>query len=514
MSKQQADKIKEAAEADLETFIRLVAPTEVLSNAHRDVIKWWTRPDAKTHQLLLFPRDHGKSRHIAYRVAWELTKDPTLRILYISATSNLAEKQLSFIKGILTSDTYRRYWPEHVEREEGKRAKWTSTEIALDHPLRKKENVRDPSIFTAGLTTSITGLHCDIAVLDDVVVQENAYTEEGRRKVQGQYSLLSSIETAGALEWVVGTRYHPKDLYNDMLEMLEEIYDENGEKIGEDQIYEIYERPVEDRGDGTGEFLWPRQQRKDGKWFGFNIQVLSKKRGQYLDKMQFRAQYYNDPSDPDSRPLDYNQFQYFDRKFLTNEAGYWFYHGKKLNLIAAIDFAYSLRKTADYTALVVVGIDSENNIYVLDIHRLRTDKISDYFKVILDASNRWGFRKLRAEVTAAQQAIVRSLKEDYFGPHGLSIQVEEVRPTRHQGSKEERLEAILMPRYENGQVYHYKGGNTQVLEEELISRNPAHDDVKDALASAIEGAVKPAQTARRKTSNVIQFNQRFGGVAR
>ena len=38
----------------------------------------------------------------------------------------------------------------------------------LDHPLRKKENVRDPSIFTGGLTTSLTGLHCDIAVLDDV----------------------------------------------------------------------------------------------------------------------------------------------------------------------------------------------------------------------------------------------------------------------------------------------------------------------------------------------------------
>lgn len=515
MSKQQADQIREAAESDLETFIRLVAPTEVLGSCHRDVIRWWERQDAKSHQLLLFPRDHGKSRHIAYRVAWEITKDPTLRVLYISATSNLAEKQLSFIKGILTSDIYRYYWPLHVEKEEGKRTKWTGGEISLDHPLRKKENVRDPTIFTAGLTTSITGLHCDIAVLDDVVVQENAYTDEGRRKVQGQYSLLSSIESAGAKEWVVGTRYHPKDLYNDMLNMKEEIFSQDGEKIGEESIYEIYERPVENRGDGTGEFLWPRQQRKDGKWFGFNIQVLSKKRGQYLDKMQFRAQYYNDPSDPDTRPIDYNKFQYFDRKFLVQEGAYWYYKDQRLNLIAAIDFAYSLRKTADYTALVVIGIDGDNNIYVLDIQRLRTDKISEYFKIILEASNRWNFRKLRAEVTAAQQAIVRSLKEDFFAPHGLSIKVEEVRPTRHQGSKEERLEAILIPRYDNGQVYHYKGGNTQVLEEELISRNPPHDDVKDALASAIEGAVKPASSYRDRTkNNVIEFNTRFGGVAR
>ena len=508
------EEVREAAEADLEVFIRLVAPTEVLSICHKNVIRWWTREDAKTHQLLLFPRDHGKSRHVAYRVAWELTKDPTLRVLYISATANLAEKQLTFIKGILTSDIFRFYWPDHVIKEEGKRAKWTNSEISLDHPKRKQENVRDPSIFTAGLTTSITGMHCDIAVLDDVVVQENAYNAEGRNKVRSQYSLLSSIEGAEAQEWVVGTRYHPLDLYNDMLQMKEDIYCENGEKVDEAQIYEIYERAVEDRGDGTGEFLWPRVQRSDGKWFGFNRSVLAKKRGQYLDRMQFRAQYYNDPSDPDTRPIDYDKFQYFDRKFLKLDSGHWYYKGKRLNLTASIDFAYSLRKSADYTAFVLIGVDEDNNIYVLDIERLRTDRISDYFKLILNMSNRWGFKRLRAEATAAQAAIVKSLKQDFFAPHGLSIKVEEVRPTRHQGSKEERMEAILVPRYDNLQVYHYQGGNTQYLEDELISKNPPHDDIKDALATAIEGAVRPAKSTRSSHQHNIVSHPRFGGVAR
>jgi len=246
--------IKTAAESDLVTFIKLIAPEQMLGQCHEDVCNWWINPEAKSHQLLLFPRDHGKSRLVAFRVAWELTKDPTLRILYISATANLAEKQLGFIKGIITSDIYRRYWPEHVNHDEGKRTRWTNSEIMLDHPLRKKENVRDPSIFTGGLTTSLTGRHCDIAVLDDVVVYENAYTGEGRNKVKSQYSLLSSIEGAEAKEWVVGTRYHPSDLYNDLLQMTEDIYTKDGEKIGEENIYEIFERPVEDRGDGTGQF--------------------------------------------------------------------------------------------------------------------------------------------------------------------------------------------------------------------------------------------------------------------
>lgn len=188
------DLIRAQAEDHLESFIRLVHPRRVLGAVHSDICAWMTREGAKSHQMILLPRDHGKSAYAAYRVAWEVTRNPAIRVLYISATARLAEKQLKFIKDILTSDTYRFYWPEMVNVDENKREKWTESEISIDHPDRKKWNVRDPTVFTAGLTTTITGMHCDMAVLDDVVVKENAYTEDGRLKVREQYSLLSSIE--------------------------------------------------------------------------------------------------------------------------------------------------------------------------------------------------------------------------------------------------------------------------------------------------------------------------------
>jgi len=514
MAKQALDQIRQAAENDLEFFIQLVAPQQLLGDCHKEVIEWWTREDARNYQLLLFPRDHGKSRLIAYRVAWELTKDPTLRVLYISATANLAEKQLSFIKGILTSEIYRRYWPEHVNQEEGKRSRWTNSEISLDHPLRKEENVRDPSIFTGGLTTSLTGLHCDIAVLDDVVVAENALTSEGRSKVASQYSLLSSIEGADAREWVVGTRYHSKDLYNDLMEMKEVLYDDEGEQTGEDNIYEILEKPVEEQGDGTGQFLWPKQQRKDGKWFGFDIATLAKKRGKYLDKGQFKAQYYNDPSDPDNVPVSRDKIQYFDRKHLHLDNGHWHYKDSKLNLFGAIDFAFSLRSKADYTALVLIGVDSENNVYVLDIDRFRTDRISEYFDHIFELHSKWSFRKLRAEVTVAQMAIVKQLKE-LIKQHGLALSIDEFRPNKQQGNKQERIASVLEPRYDNLQMWHYRGGNTQYLEDELSTRNPPHDDVIDALASAVDMAVRPTRNLNRKReNNIVWANSRFRAGSR
>ena len=295
--------------------------------------------------------------------------------------------------------------------------------------------------------------------------------------------------------------------------------DNSGEVIDTEALYELFERQVEDIGDGSGEFLWPRQQRYDGKWFGFDSRILAKKRAQYLDKVQFRAQYYNDPNDSESTAISRELFQYYDSKFLHRFEGKWYYKATRLNVFAAVDFAFSLKKKADFTAIVVVGVDGNNNYYVLDIERFKTDKISDYFQKILKLHQKWDFRKIRAEVTVAQQVIVNDLRQNYIRPHGLALSVEDYRPSRHQGSKEERMDAILQPRYANRQVWHYKGGNCQILEEELVLSNPPHDDVKDSLASCIDSCVPPTGSSinRGHTNNIINlrngFNSnRFGGV--
>jgi len=506
---------RKLAESSLEEFIKLVQPKRLLGSVHREVIKWWTRKDAKSHQLLLLPRDHGKSALIAFRVAWELTKDPTLRVLFISSTSNLATKQLKFIKDILTCDRYRMHWPEMVNKDEAKREKWSEKEISVDHPLRKEWSIRDPSIFTAGLTTNVVGMHCDIAVLDDVVVQANAYTEEGREKVKDQYGLLSSVETVNAREWVVGTRYHPSDLYGQLLEMQLTQYDALGNVTATDGLFELFERQVESIGDGSGEYLWPRQQGSDGKWFGFNQEVLAIKRSQYLNRLHFRAQYYNDPHDVDNSVFKREAFQYYEPGHLNRRDGKWFFKGERLNVFASVDFAFTTGNKSDYTAIVVIGVDAANNVYVLEIDRFKTGQPSEYFKRILKLYEKWGFRQLRAEVTGAQQALVNDLKESYVRPLGLGLSIVEFKPTRFQGAKEERILAALEPKYSNRQIYHYPGGNCQVLEEELMFANPSHDDVKDALASAVSFAVAPFSPYKilGAKHHDFQYHSRWGGVA-
>jgi len=507
------DEIRQAAEADLETFARLVNPHRVYGSVHQQLFRWWTRPEAKSNQLVLLPRDHCKSHCLAVRVAWEITRNPAITILYVSATSLLAEKQLYAIKNILTSKVYRRYWPEMVEAEEAKREKWTTTEISVDHPLRKQEGVRDSTIFAAGLTTNITGFHCDVAALDDVVVPGNVGTEEGRRKVAAMYSQLASIESANAREWVVGTRYDARDLYNTLLSMEEEIYDDNGEILEATAVYEVFERVVEDSPErnGTGEYLWPVQQRMDGKKFGFDARTLAMKRAKYVDIGQFYAQYYNDPNDEADAPIQLDWVNYYSKDLLEQKGGSWYIGERRLNVVAAMDFAFSTARAADFTVIAVVGADSDYNYYILDIVRFKTSSFRDMFDRLLEAHHRWDFQKVRCERSASQVAVIEQFKQ-YMSETGVFFSIDEYNP-QGEGQKEERIFSILRPRYEQRKVYHYRGGNCQTLEDELRVKKPPHDDVKDAVASAIAFCKAPARRAFGQQDNkVIIASNRFGGL--
>ena len=506
----QIDQIREAAEADLLTFIKLVAPHILFGAIHEELITWWARSEAKDNQLVLLPRGHMKSKLVAYRTAWHITKHPETTVLYVSATADLAEKQLYAIKQIIDSPIYRRYWSDMIHPEEGKREKWAVAEIAVDHPQRKLEGIRDATVKAVGLTSNTTGFHADVVVLDDIVVPGNAYTEEGREKVSAAYSQLASIENPGAFEWVVGTRYHPRDIYDTMINMKEVYYATDDEDETEHEVYELFQKVVEI----DGEFLWAKRTRADGKTFGFDAKELARIKAKYIDQTQFFAQYYNDPNTTESARINKDNFQYFDKSVLNNREGDWYIRDRKLNIYAAIDFAFSLRKQADYTALVVVGVDHQANYYILDIDRFKTEKIVDYYKHILQSWEKWGFRKIRAEITVAQQTIVKELKDSYLKPNGIPLSIDEFRPTRHLGDKAQRVGSVLEPKYDNLQIWHYKGGNCQTLEEELVMVHPPHDDIKDALSNAIAISLVPKVRANQglSLSKPLPTHSRFGGI--
>lgn len=510
--------IRELAKEDLFTFARLVHPGYMYGDIHKEFYRWIQEYNLcgmgeglSSNKLIMLPRAHLKSHMVATWCAWMITRHPEITIFYVSATAELALVQLSAIKNILESSVYQRYFPEYIHPQEGKREKWTETKIHIDHPRRRQEGVRDATIATAGLTTNTTGWHADVIVADDLVVPENAYTEKGREDVSKKASQFTSIRNAGGFTLACGTRYHPSDIYDTWRKQTYELYDEDGVVLDYSPVWEIKEYAVET----DNRFIWPRVVRPDGKAFGFDLQVLARIRAEYEDKVQYYAQYYNNPNDPGSARITDDKFQYYDPKHLSYD-GHWHYKDKRLNVYAAVDFAYTTGRRSDYTAIVVIGMDADGDVYVLDIDRFKTDRAIDYYKHIRSLHSRWNFKKLRAEVTAAQIIIVNDLK-DFIKKDGMSISIDEFRPSSKEGTKEERIAAALEYRYENLQMWHFQGGYTPVLEEELKQARPAHDDVKDSLASAVSIAVKPSQKrsgAFFTKSNRLPTHSRFGGVSR
>lgn len=474
--------VRTLCEESFYDYIRTVAPYAVMGQVHKDFCEFLQHnPDKASYLLGLLPRGHRKSFIIGMYCCWRIMKNPAITILYYSSTTDLAEKQLRSIKQTLESKLHQKLWPDLIDPVEGNREKWSASEICVDSPIRAKEGIRDSTVATAGLTTTTTGAHADLIILDDLV-EPNNNNPAGRRLVEERYSQMQSILNAGGMIVAVGTRYDPKDLYDHLINTYEEQYDHEGNLIGKKKSWSVFQREVEK----DGEFLWPRTKRSDGKAFGYNMQELARIKGSYIDKSQFYAQYYNDPNRIGASKYS-NNFVYYEKEKLQESNGKWTISGKRLNLFAAIDFAYSLSDSADSSCIAVVGETADKLYYILELDRFKTDRIQDYFDHVSRLHSKYHFKKLRGEATVAQSVIVKYLK-DKLASQGTPLQIEEYKPVR---DKEERMNAVLRPLYEENRIFHYKGGNCELLEAELLAAKPEHDDIKNAVADAIEIATPP-----------------------
>ena len=519
--------LREYLEGNLFEFAKYLNPHYAYGDVHRKVFEWLTSPNAGDHQLLLLPRAHLKSHCIAVWAVWQITKEPWTTMVYLSAGEDLATNQVYAIKNMMTCDRYRLLWPEMIKEQEGERSKWSAWAFNVDHPEREARGVRDNTIIVKTVKANAVGLHCSHLVLDDVVVPRFAYTATGRKEVQQSVSQFASIKNPGAVTKAVGTRYHPADLYNDFAQAQRKMFEEDGTFTGIVPLWEIFEAKVEDspNQDMTGLYLWPRTMHPlSREWHGFNTQVLAGILAQYEstgEREQFFAQYYNDPNDPESYRLTKDSFHYYDKKYLKQSGDYWYYKEKKLNIFAAMDVAgtgWSEKggKAADYTAVAVIGVDADSDIYILDLDQFKTADFNEYYKRVFDLQMYWGFRKITIETNSIGKQVKQAI-ENLAYENGTKLVVEGVSKTWVGGSKQERHAAILEPRYKQGKVFHFKGGYIPELEEQIILARPRHDDLEDAVCIAMEAARPPSKghgIAANQQNSKIVYHPIFGGRRR
>lgn len=531
MAKTKAEKyqeLREYYENNLFEFAKYINPHYCYGDIHRKVFDWLSDPNASDYQLILLPRGHLKSHCIAVWCVWQLTREPWSTIVYLSAGEDLAANQVYAIKNMLLSDRYQVLWPDMIEPKDGDRDKWSAYAINVDHPSRKERGVRDHSIIIKTVRSNAIGLHCSHLVLDDVVIPRFAYTATGRREVQQSVAQFASIKSPGAKTKAVGTRYHPADLYSNFIEATYNQYNEVGEVTETNKLWDVFQRVLEDspEQDMTGNYLWPRTyDPSTGDWYGFDINVAARILGEYDSngqREQFYAQYYNDPNDPESLRLSRDDIMYYDKSKLTNVADGWYIGSKKLRLSAAMDVAQTgwNEKTgndADYTAIVVMGMTSDRDVYLLDLVQFKTSDFNEYYQRLLDLHLYWGFKSVTIETNSGGKHVQQAL-QNMCSDNGTHLKVEGHKRSWQDGTKAERHAAVVEPLYRQHKMYHFRGGLIPELEEQVMMARPRHDDLEDALCAAIENA-RPAGGGALRFGNhsdlpearKVVSHPRFGG---
>lgn len=219
------------------------------------------KTNLKKKLLVLAPRNHGKSFLAISYCLRKICLNRNIRILFISASANQAEKRVRLIKQSLMSKKI----VEDFGDFKGEDTKWSSTQIYV----KRDEQSVDPTLEAVGSGGKITGAHVDIVVLDDVEDDITVSSPSTRAKTRDWLrGTITPILNNGGLMLVIGTRKHYDDLYEHMMnDATFEVLNDPAIKKWPTNFNYITE--IDDKGrekitgidvQGDHEVLWPEQR--------------------------------------------------------------------------------------------------------------------------------------------------------------------------------------------------------------------------------------------------------------
>ncbi len=447
---------------------------DIYEPLHRRVCDFVQDNVDKKKLLILLPRGSLKSSIITVGYTlWRICKNPNERVLIANATYPMAVSFLKQIKDHLSkNETLKDIYGDLTQDAEG----WRENLITLAGNMdgtgyRGKE----PTVSAYGMESNLVGSHFTFGIMDDMVNRDNINTREQLEKpinfFKDALDLIDPINGRKQI-LVIGTTWHLSDLYS----WIED------EESGVGQDFAILKLPAYEGEWGKGKLLFPTR-------LGWKqLEELKRSQG----SSHFNAQYLLNPV-PREDALFKFDFKYYEETDLT---------GLDLNKFIAIDPALSDKKSADYSAMVCVGVDKNNTWYILDIWR---DKVnpSRLIDQVFYWDEKWKPITIGMETVAFQKILQFSINDE-MKKRNRFIPIKEL--THHDKSKDERIRG-LEPRYETGTVFHNKAiKETMDLEDEL-RRFPRgkNDDLIDALASILEISYPPRKRMERRTNRRTDY---------
>ncbi len=406
----------------------------------QSMIEWNGEPDPDNDDLInykwkmtLWPRGSFKSAVFDIGMAaWEIARNPNIRILVCSETGKQARKFVKKTMEIVDSDWFKDRFGVH------RGSSWKIAVGEFTSALREPpepgtvEHEKEPTILAAGVGEVQTGSHWDLVIMDDICSQENTKNPEAIETLWFWFGETLAQLDPGCRLFVIGTLHHFADIYCRIQkdpEMREEF---------EFSIHAWRDPPGNPSEDNGGEIFFPSRLTR----------AFVAKQKMFMPPRMFACFYENVPSSEEDRIFKPEYFQVIkDEEIPGNTWGYIF-----------TDFAFIAEEKkkgkADRCAFWVVSMDVNRYAYVRDVWIGRW-KPSDSVKIICQLWDSgcqagWNMKGVVVEWTVHNEILMSAFEEIrrqcFIHPKIIPIQ------GRSQEVKDMRIEASE-PKWRRGEMY-------------------------------------------------------------
>lgn len=403
--------------------------------------------------ILTVPPRHGKSEIVSRRLpAWFLGRHPDQNVVVATYNDDFAKDFGADVRSIVKSHRFRSVFPDF--------------RLARGGEAKERMQTAQGGMATfVGVGGSLTGRGAHLLIIDDVIKSyEEARSQSFRDRAWDWFTKVAMTRRMGKkLVIITFTRWHPDDIIGRLTDPENEHYNRAIAK----QIKVINLPAIADDDDPLGrepgEVLWPNWYDRDF----FEEQRL-------LDPLGFEALYQQRPSVADGTLFRREHIQYHgpDQTIKTPPI-------EDLRIYCASDHAVSTAQRADSTVLLKIGLDQQNNVFVLDCwwRKAPTD-------AVVEAMLAMGGQHPKPLIWWAEKGHISKSIGPFLRKRmhetNTYFNISEVTPA---GDKTQRAQAISA-RMAMGHVYWPKGKPwvEKALNELLAFPNGLHDDFVDAFA--------------------------------
>ena len=406
----------------------------------------------------LAPRGHGKSTigDVDFCIT-KVLRNPDIRIMIGSKTQTQAS---AFLKEIRT------HFEQNVnlirifgDWKKSRDNVWNDKEFTVN---RRTVIKKEATVSALGASGAVVSKHFDIIIGDDLVGFENARTEAQRKVLKEWFysSLYPTLEPDGEIH-ILGTRYSPMDLYEDLIKS-------KNYKVNVQQAITIK--------DGQEVSLW------ESKFSLEKLRSIREEAGLII----FNMQYQNNTELAKGKIFKYKYFKHFEeyevdyalnrvRVKVLDAQGVPFWIPVRIYMGADLAISEDETSNNDYFVLTVIGVDKNKNVYVLDYLKERLS-FNAQLNAILDyGRNKFPMvERIGVETVQYQKSLAQEIRRLSLLPV-INIQTSKDKVTRAM-----RRSAL----FENGKVF-FRIGMDDLEECLLFFPEVDHDDLFDGLDFAL-----------------------------